>query len=339
MTPDQAVPQLRTDTDPRLIVGWRAEKGSLAARRVPLDRSVVEDLRAIATDTVQLLASSEARSYEPHAKLEQREEHFTVPITDLPTKPGEQADDDGDPSPATAALLHITSAPDELEPVSPDALEDRTYLFYGLVFDDVDSKPVVLLKKADPVRAARQGRVALLGRNVLHRADPPTLTLAHDIDIVATATHLLVLRKSAFDTILNDVRIAMQDVDTNVERTATALRTAVRLNEKAEASLAAFAHRRPSYAVRLRLLPDRLNGISVTPDEVRARLIAMGNQPGDLLDGDEFSFPQNRVPLFLDLLEGRHFDDEWTGQRMRADRMSQYKAELTPPDGDGSRPR
>lgn len=339
MTPDPAVPQLRTDTDPRLIVGWRAEEGSLAARRLPLDRSVVEDLRAIAADTMELLAGSEARRYEPHAKLEEREEHFTVPLADLPTKPGEQANDDVDPSPATAALLHISAAPDELEPVSPDALEDRTYLFYGLVFDDTDNKPVVLLKKADPIRAARHGRVSLLGRNVLHRADPPTLTLAHDIDIVATVTHLLVLRKSAFDSILNDVRIAMQDVDANVERTAALLRSAVAMNEKAEASLAAIARRRPSYAVRLRLLPERLGQLSVTPAEVRARLLEMGNQPSDLLDGDEFSFPQTRVPLFLDLLEGRHFDDEWTGQRMRADRMSQHKPRAQDPQGDGGRPR
>jgi hypothetical protein len=51
----------------------------------------------------------------------------------------------------------------------------------------------------------------------------------------------------------------------------------------------------------------------------------MGNQPPDLLDGDEFS-SQNRAGLFLDLLEGLYFDDEWTGQRMRADRMSHHQA-------------
>ena len=94
----------------------------------------------------------------------------------------------------------------------------------------------------------------------------------------------------------------------------------------AEAPLAAIARKRPGYAVRLRLLPERLASIDVNPDKVRERLLAMGNKPSELLDGDEFSFPQNRAGLFLDLLEGPHFDDEWAGQRMRADRMSEHQA-------------
>ena len=49
-----------------------------------------------------------------------------------------------------------------------------------------------------------------------------------------------------------------------------------------------------------------------------------GNQASDLLDGDEFSFGPQRVKLFLGLLEGRHFDDEWTGERKIADRMSSH---------------
>jgi hypothetical protein len=317
------LPVINMDSDPRLIVGWRDGR-NLTGRRVALDKDVFPAFRAIAEDALGVLDSTEARPYEPFAELDKDVHHFAVELSELPTR--DVGDQDAAQEASAAALLAVTSSPDSLETISPDALGERpSYLFYGLVFDTNAGGTVLFIKKTDPVRAARSTRVGLLmGRDVLKLADPPALTLAHNIDLVVTPTQVLVMNKSAFDQLLNDVAVALQDVPQNVERTVSALATTVTMGTKATESLGSVASKRPSVAVRLRRLPDRLSTITITPDRVRERLAEMGNQASDLLDGDEFSFPKTRVALFLDMLEGRHFDDEWTGERMKADRMSRH---------------
>lgn len=324
MTVPAALPLLDMASDPRLILGWRDGK-TLVGRRVALDKDVLPSFHSIAEDTLAVLADAEARSYEPDAALEKGEQYFAVPTVDLPTKVIEEATGDGTSN--AASLLAMTKAPDELLPVSPAALSDRaSYLFYGLVFDTTDGDQAVFIKKTNPAQVARSSRVSLFsGRDVLKISSPPTLVLAHDIDLLVTATHVFVLSKSPFDQLLNDVAVALADVPINVARTVEALKAAVPMNDRATESLKVLAARKPSVAVRLRRLPERIANIQVTPDAIRARLVEMGNSADDLLDGDDFSFPQTRVSLFMELLEGRHFEDGWTGTRMKADKMSTHQ--------------
>ncbi|NIZ93499.1 hypothetical protein [Kineococcus rubinsiae] len=329
MAPDPALPDLRWDTAPRLIVGWR-DGASLAGGRVPLDENVLEDLREIARETLQQLQDSETREYEPNAALDQGEQHFTIPLADLPTQiaPTATAVAGGGavaPSPSTAAMLALTSTPDSLNSLHPSQLKQHSYLFYGLVFDTVGGETVTFVKKVDPAKSAAGYRISLLGRDVLRRTPPPRLVLSHDIDLLITQQHVLVRRKPAFDRLFNDVKVALQDAPANIARTKTSLSGKVALSAAAETALTEVGTKRPTYATRLRALPDRIDILALTAQNVRDRLTAMGNVHTDLLDGDEFSFDAKSVGLFLDLLEGRHFDDEWTGTRMKADRMSHHK--------------
>jgi hypothetical protein len=54
----------------------------------------------------------------------------------------------------------------------------------------------------------------------------------------------------------------------------------------------------------------------------------------DLINEDgEFIFEEPYAPVFLDVIEGRWFEDDWTGERRRADRFSQRPAPGQPTDG------
>jgi hypothetical protein len=317
------LPNVRWDTEPRLILGWR-EKGSITAGRVPLDREVLEDIRAIARGALDRLTSAEGRQYEPSASLTEGEEYFRVSVDGLPARKPRRGQDESTVD--AAAMLSAVAAPDELEKIPPVDLADHTaFVFYGLVFDLVGGGTVTFVTKGDPVRAAAMFKVSLWGADRLRLVPPPLLSLRAYVDLVIVAEEVLVLRKTAFEQLFNDVKVALADAPQNIEEIAATLEGMVALGESAVTALKAVATKRVSYAVRLRNLSDRINEINPTPSVIRNKLLAIGNAPEDLLDGDEFAFTDDNVGLFLDLMEGRHFADDWTGDRMRADRMSHHQ--------------
>jgi hypothetical protein len=59
------------------------------------------------------------------------------------------------------------------------------------------------------------------------------------------------------------------------------------------------------------------------PSQVREHLTAHDIDPNRLVASDDsFSFGEDEVSTFLDALEGRYFEDDWTGEPRRADRFS-----------------
>jgi hypothetical protein len=67
----------------------------------------------------------------------------------------------------------------------------------------------------------------------------------------------------------------------------------------------------------------RLEAGEFTPQKVREAITRHGEDPKTLLtDDDRFEFTEEQVGPFLDLLEGRWFEDDFSGERRRADRYS-----------------
>jgi hypothetical protein len=70
-------------------------------------------------------------------------------------------------------------------------------------------------------------------------------------------------------------------------------------------------------------LPDRLSKISLDTASVRRSLTAHGIDSDLLFDANgHFSFAGQNVGIFLDVIEGRYFEDDLGGERRRADRYS-----------------
>ena len=106
-------------------------------------------------------------------------------------------------------------------------------------------------------------------------------------------------------------------------RLKTALASVIEITQAAEEALMMEASRTRSYAKRLRLLPDRLQKISLDRASVRRSLNAHGVDPSLLFDQDgNFSFSPQNVGMFFDVIEGRYFEDDLGGERRRADRYS-----------------
>jgi hypothetical protein len=338
------------EKDPHLVLGWRPMTRRLAAGRVPLRDDVFESLRQVAREALARLGSSRSRSYEPAAELEESEEHFVVPIGDLPppqrpprrqrsarTETGtaneagagtdehprvEPGSDLGGTLPDVADLVAIVRQVDDLESIDAGRLAEGSFLFYGIVLPG-PAGHVGFVKKTDPVTTLRKGRAYFRYADALVTTARPDLMLYGDVDMVVGPTDIAVFRKSALDQLLSDVRVVLQDVPANVGLVGTSLAAKVPLTAAARDSLEEYCSTRPSLAARLRLLPARIDQIKLTPACVRKALRRHGEDPSLLVNGSgEFDFAGEGVRAFLDVAEGRWFEDEFSSERRRADRYS-----------------
>lgn len=95
------------------------------------------------------------------------------------------------------------------------------------------------------------------------------------------------------------------------------------ISDEALQVLRSVARRKFSIARRLYLLQESLVDADIKPDGVRSALTKHGIEHGDLLDEHgRFSFGEESVNRFLDVLEERYFESDWTNEPRRADRFS-----------------
>jgi hypothetical protein len=325
-------PQLATEGDPRLILGWRRGR-HIDGRRAVLHEDTFATVRSIAEAARDRLLSTEAQTYQPFADVIPGEQHFVVDIEDLPAPPKRRRrtheDADGaeavaEPLPEVADLVALATRADQLDRLDAEQLADQSILFYGIVLGEGTAQ-TAYIKKANPVVGLRRGRTFLgFGANVdiLRSVERPDLMLFDDIDLIVTPTRIFAFDRRPLDAVLTDVKIAMQEVPMYVATIEKRLKSRVPLTQDAAAALQRAGGARASYAGRLNLLAGRLATIDMTADILRQRLVDHGENPAVLLTkDDQLSFDDEAVGLFLDIVEGRRFHDDFTGKRRVAQRF------------------
>ena len=155
------------------------------------------------------------------------------------------------------------------------------------------------------------------------RVRRPDFALREGADLVVGAEGTAILSPYSFETLLGDVGVSFGHAGDDVATVKAALGAAIPLTPDAEKALLMEASRTRSYAKRLRLLPDRLSKINLDPVSLWHSLTAHGVDPNLLFDAEgNFSFNQQNVGMFFDVIEGRYFEDDLGRERRRADRYS-----------------
>jgi hypothetical protein len=300
---------------PRLLLGWRPAAGQIAGGRVPLHDDVFESLRQVATTAMERLAKGDRRSYEPNALLEGGEEHYFIDAKDLPKK-------GSDDLPEAADLIKLTDDTDKLKAIQSGRLASGKFLFYAVVMPGSEG-PVGFVRKVDPAAELRKGLAVFQFADTLRRVTKPDLILYSGIDLIVGPPGIAAFSKTALQTLLSDVQVVLQDVPENVQRVSDALRRTMPMSKGATDALGRYASVRPSAAARLRLLPDRLKAINLDVDKLRKSLRHHGVDASVLVDSKgNFAFGEPEVPIFLDVVEGRWFEDDFSPEKRRADRFS-----------------
>ena len=331
-TKDSQWSQIALTGDPRLMVGWRTDQKRLKALKVHLHEDVFEDLRELCQPTVQFLADgAEERAYEQFAALEPGEQFFSYDISDLPRRPPVSPPPPvvmpGSPTDDTADLVRLVRTVDSLTDVSRKQMAKGLYSFYTICWPQPgDGLMVGFVSRKDPMTTLRPGtRYLRFSETLLRKADPPEVSLSPGSDLVVGPRSLAILSTSVFSSLLGDVEVMFTAVPKHVATLRAKLAHTVPLTGQAESALQAEAQRLLSYARRLSALLPRLNAITTTlsAHALRTALSSHGVKASLLLNpSGSFDFNQQNVGLFLDLMEGRYFEDDLTGERRRADRFS-----------------
>lgn len=314
--------------DPRLLAGWRIRR-RLDAHRFRLERAVFDELRALCEPTVQYLGTAERRDYEQFAALEGGEQFFSYDISAFPVHPPTQAppvDQPGSPEDDTADLVRLVRTVDALPAITRADMDEGGYTFYAICWPHGGTM-VGFVTKTDPMTTLRPGFRYFQFGDALRTADKPDLALKEGADIFVGATQLAILRPSAFNILLGDVDVLREGVSDDIKKLQAALQGSIPLTGTAADAVREEGQRLISYARRLRVLPDRfasMSGLDTTA--LVNSMQAHGVAPELLLDTQgQFSFGVAQVELFLDVVEGRYFEDDLGKERRRADRFSQRK--------------
>ena len=288
---------------------------------MPLHDNAFESLRQVAITAMEQLAKGHTRPYEPNAMLEAGEEHFFIDANDLPKK-------GSDDLPEAADLIELIEESDDVEPIQAGRLASGTFLFYAVVMPG-PSGPVGFVRKVDPAAELRKGFAAFQFADALTRVTKPDLILYRGVDLIIGPPGVAAFSTTALQTLLADVEVVLQDVPENVKRVSDALRRAIPMSKGTSDALRKYTFARPSAAARLRRLPERLEAINLDLDKLRRSLKRHGIEASTLVDAKgNFAFGEREVPIFLDVVEGRWFEDDFSPEKRRADRFSKR---LLPP--------
>lgn len=312
--------------EPRLLAGWRTSHKRLEAQRFRLHEDVFGDLRGICAHALSNLNTWVERPYEPFAAAETNE-FFAIDIGDLPTHPPIHPAPTATPGSIAgdlADLVRLVRNVDGLDMIPRADIDEGGYSFYAICFPQASNGMVGFVTKSDPFVVLRTGLRYYKYGDTLVSSERPDVALKPSVDLVVGADRLAILRMSAFTTLLGDTKVAFQAVGDDLIAMQAPLQPNVPLSVQALGSLALKAGNNLSFARRVRVLRDRLSELTnVTAGQIRASMQRHGVDPTRLLDpNDRFSFDTDEVGLFLDLLEGRFFEDDLSGERRRADRFS-----------------
>lgn len=321
--------EISLDGPPRMLIGWR-ESRRLNAYQVKLHQDIYRDLAALCQPAIDKIQNFTERVFENFAELDDGE-YFWYAHAALPSRglgptidhairgPGEDSPDIEDD---TADLVRLIKSVDGLQEASRDDLDEGGYSFYAICWPHRGSM-IGFVSRVNPMASLKPGYRYFQYGNALREATRPDLSLREGADLVIGVEGTAILSPFSFEILLNDVGVRFVRVNGDVAMVKEALANTIPMASDAEEALRIAASRTRSNAKRLRLLPDRLSKISLDAASVRRSLHAHGINPDWLFDPNgHFSFTAQNTGIFLDVIEGRYFEDDLGSERRRADRYS-----------------
>ncbi len=301
------------DKDPGLLIGWRDAPRSLQAGAVPLHQNTFGVMRDVCFRTLAFLSGAEKLDYHPHGSLDRQSQYFWIPVSELPKPPGA-------PASWSPNLIQILKS-SNLESLDMELLgSDTTFAFYAITFRS-GNKRIAFIKKTDPKRIIEKGSVFFHYAEALRKVSTPDLVLENDIDLVVTNSDVYILSRLAFEQLLSDSHVATHEVAQHVSQVEGSLGGKIALTPTAKDALTRVCESRPALAARLRDLPVRISRIDLDAAKLRTQLRKHKTSPNLLLTGDKLDFTEANVTAFLDVMEGRWFEDDLGKEKRRADRF------------------
>jgi hypothetical protein len=308
-----------------MFAGSRRSNKRLEAKRFELDQNVFDELRELCEPVATFVRAAHEKEYQQFGAVERGEEFFSYDISGFRRRPSVRptaAAMPGSPEDDTADLVRIVRTVDALEPLGRADIDAGGFSFYGICWPHDDTM-IGFVSRNNPTRTLRPGLRYFRYSDRLRRAEHPDLELREGADLVVGIDRIAILREAAFSILLGDVGVIFAAVPGDVDLLQVALASTIPLTSDSMTALATEGTRLLSYARRLRALPTRLRAMpNLTIDTVRRSMAAHGIPEEMLIKDGKFAVGVEHVELFLDMMEGRYFEDDLSDEPRRADRFS-----------------
>lgn len=336
--------EVNLDGDPILVVGRRSGPKALEGFVVDLHVDTFSVIRSIARTTIDEITRLEAVEWHPNAEIDEGEQYLTVQVDDLPSPPersrrlhevttpvGSSSQPIDPQLHQAAALLRLVLAPGRLSNLHPANLEDGDFLFYAIVWEEGNAGgPVAFVSKYNPIMVLRRANSWFRFDGTLRLASPPDFALDDCGDLIITEDEIAALRPSAFDHLFSDIRALLNDVPKSVSVLQKAF-ARLPISSSSLRALEVVCATRPTFARRLQELAVGKHASTITPAKLHAALKRHGEEPTDFIRGGKVEITRAEVGPFLDVLEGRWYEADFTSEPRRAARWSARKSKRPRP--------
>jgi hypothetical protein len=341
---------LNLDGDPILVVGRRPAPKALEGLVVDLRVDTFGAMRDIAQTTIDEITRCEPVEWHPNAGIEEGGEYLSVNVRDLPPTPrssyksqgtleSTELPTGGSPDaylPEAAALLQVVLAPGELENLDPGLLQNGNFRFYAIVWEEGDAgRPVAFVSEYNPVQVLHKAKYFFRYDGTLNLAAAPDFALNEHSDLIITSDEIAALRGLAFDHLFSDIRALLNDVPAKLAALKESF-SRLPFSSESEKALEAVCAMRPTFARRLQELAFSEHGKDINLAKLHRALKNHGEVPTDFIRGGKIEITRAEVGPFLDVLEGRWYEADFTSEPRRAARWSRRKSRRPQSEGVGS---
>jgi hypothetical protein len=221
-----------------------------------------------------------------------------------------------------AALLSLVLGPGNLDNLDPSLLAVSDFRFYAVVWEEGHAGgPVAFVSEYNPTMILRKANTFFRYDGTLRLADPPDLALDDRADLVITSNQIAILNPAVFDRLFSDIRALLNDIPANVVSLESAYKQ-LPLSDESKKALEAVCAIRPTYARRLQSLAGSPNAERLTPALLRIALKNHGADPRYFLRRGVVEISKSEVGEFLDVLEGRWYEADFSKEPRRAAKWS-----------------
>lgn len=294
-----------------LAVGWISGRKT-KLRQVAIGDEVAAAFRDVVRASLSDLMQREAEVWTPEADLAP-ETYLVLPERDLGDAPALGAEHGG------ASLADALKSAEALPPIHPDDLPAGDLSFYALTLGDVAGRRAVFLRRSNPRRGLRKGRIFTFLTDSLQRVEAPIFAFDEFIDLVFVGDQVCILSQAVFAAIFRD----QDTLAAQIPVWGADLQGSVPMTDQTRAQVEARASRDSRLRARLESIVRRGHLQSVSPATLRSAMVDAGLDVAVLLDSKgRLTVDDANVPQVLNFLNEDLFAGALTGTGFRADKKA-----------------
>jgi hypothetical protein len=284
-----------------LIVGWR-RGGTVHGGEIKIAAPVHLHLQNACSATVDNIRQCQLRPYTADTHLEPGDDALFADRSGIADSP----------------LLAVLFPTSPHKTINARSLPKYPLLFYAATGTNGGTR-IAFLRKANPRRAARPGRMFALLGDTLTESREPVFTLDPSFDMIATPNGVVTTSQSTFELLFKDTEAVVAAVPEWIQNIASHLPLAgdgaARLAEKAASS--------SRLRRKLQAIQERGHLAQVTVENVRAHLDDLGLDAADFIRDDALVVDAADPSTLLHLLNEDLFKGGLTQAPFQSDRKSQ----------------